>query len=117
MTTNPTNCSKRLKRPRNIDPELCADVKRAMQTDGTDADTVEVNLYNFGSYCRVFQGIIRRSGGKLPYVTTQGASIWLKKRPDLGGLAEVITADAIESVSTFTWARDKLVELGLEQAK
>ena len=76
-----------------------------------------VNCYAFGSYCRVFQGIIRRSGGKLPYVTTQGASIWLKKRPDLGGLAEVITADAIESVSTFTWARDKLVELGLEKAK
>ena len=31
--------------------------------------------------------------------------------------AEVITADAIERVSTFTWARDKLVGLGLEQAK
>ena len=36
---------------------------------------------------------------------------------DLGGMAEMITADAVESVSTFTWARDKLVELGLEKAK
>jgi hypothetical protein len=113
LTTNPTNCSKRLKRPRNIDPELCADVKRAMQTDG---DTVEVNLYNFGSYCRVFQGIIRRSGGKLPYVTTQGAFACFET-DDLGGMAEVITADAIEWVSTFPWAEDKLVELGLKQAK
>jgi hypothetical protein len=29
----------------------------------------------------------------------------------------VITADAIEWVSTFPWAEDKLVELGLKQAK
>jgi hypothetical protein len=64
----------------------------------------------------VFQGIIRRSGGKLPYVTTQGAFTCFKT-DDLGGMAEVITADAIESVFTFTWTRDKLVELGLEQAK
>jgi hypothetical protein len=86
-----------------------------MQTDG---DTVEVNCDTFGNYCRVFQGIIRSSGGKLPYVTTQGA-FTCTKMPDgcLGGMAEVITADAVESVSTFTWARDKLVELGLEKAK
>jgi hypothetical protein len=88
----------------------------AMQTDG---DTVSVNCYNFGSYCRVFQGIIRRSGGKLPYVTTQGAFTAFETHPNgwYGGLAEVITADAVESVSTFTWARDKLVELGLGKAK
>ena len=102
-----------IEKTKNIDPELCADVKRAMQTDG---DTVEVNLYNFGSYCRVFQGIIRRSGGKLPYVTTQGAFACFET-DDLGGMAEVITADAIEWVSTFPWAEDKLVELGLKQAK
>ena len=106
-----------IEKTKDIDPELCADVKRAMQTDG---DTVSVNCYDFGSYCRVFQGIIRRSGGKLAYVTTQGAYIRFNGRPDddrLGGLAEVITADAIESVSTFTWAGDKLIELGLERAK
>jgi hypothetical protein len=105
-----------IEKTKEIDPELCADVKRAMQTDGTDGDTVEVNLYNFGSYCRVFQGIIRRSGGKLPYVTTQGA-FTSYKNDELGGKAEVITADAIEHVSTFTWARDKLVELGLEKSE
>ena len=119
-----------IEKTKEIDPELCADVKRAMQTDG---DPVKVNC----SYCRVFQGIIRRSGGKLPYVTTQGAftssiirrsggklpcvttqgTFTTYKTDDLGGKAEVITADAIERVSTFTWARDKLVELGLEQAK
>ena len=103
-----------IEKTKDIDPELCADVKRAMQTNG---NTVEVNCDTFGNYHRVFQGMIRRSGGKLPYVTTQGASIWFKKRPDLGGLAEVITADAIEHVSTGTWTRDKLVELGLKKAK
>jgi hypothetical protein len=36
---------------------------------------------------------------------------------DLGGMAEVITADAVNSVSTCTWAREKLVELGLEKAE
>jgi hypothetical protein len=102
-----------IEKTKDIDPELCADVKRAMQTDG---DTFEVNCYTFGSYCRVFQGIIRRSGGKLPYVTTQGAYTCFST-DDLGGMAEVLTADAIESVSTFTWARDKLVELGLEKAE
>jgi hypothetical protein len=117
-----------IEKTKDIDPELCADVKRAMQTDGTDADTVEVNLYNFGSYCRVFQGIIRRSGGKLPYVTTQGSftsSIIRRSRgklpyvtnDKLGGKAEVITADAVEGVYTFTWARDKLVELGLKKSE
>jgi hypothetical protein len=115
-----------IEKTKDIDPELCADVKRAMQTDGTDGDTVVVNLYNFGSYCPVFQGIIRRSGGKLPYVTTQGAftssiirrsggklpyvttqgAFTSYKNDQLGGMAEVITADAIEHVSTFTWARD-----------
>ena len=114
-----------IEKTKDIDPELCADVKRAMQTDG---DTVEVNCYTFDSYCRVFQGIIRRSGGKLPYVTTQGSftsSIIRRSRgklpyvtnDKLGGKAEVITADAIEWVSTFPWAEDKLVELGLKQAK
>ena len=112
----PDHLLEAIEKTKDIDPELCADVKRAMQTDG---DTVEVNCYNFGSYCRVFQGIIGRSGGRLPYVTTQGAFTCFKERPDgcLGGLAEVITADAVESVSTFTWARDKLIELGLERAK
>jgi hypothetical protein len=43
-----------IEKTKDIDPELCADVERAMQTDGTDGDTVEVNLYNFGNYCRVF---------------------------------------------------------------
>jgi hypothetical protein len=112
----PDHLREAIEKTKDIDPELCADVKRAMQTDG---DTVEVNCYTFGNYCRVFQGIIRRSSGKLPYVTTQGAFTCTKMRPDglLGGMAEVITADAVESVSTFTWARDKLVELGLEKAE
>lgn len=112
----PDHLLEAIEKTKDIDPELCADVKRAMQTDG---DTVEVDCYAFGSYCRVFQGIIRRSSGKLPYVTTQGAFTCTKERPDglLGGMAEVITADAVESVSTFTWAQDKLVELGLGKAE
>jgi hypothetical protein len=87
----PDHLLEAIEKTKDIDPELCADVKRAMRTDG---DTVEVNCYNFGSYCRVFQGIIRRSGGKLRYVTTQGAFTCSKMHPDdLGGMAEVITAD------------------------
>jgi hypothetical protein len=104
-----------VEKTKDINPKLCADVKRAMQTDG---DTVEVNCDAFGNYHRVFQGMIRRSGGKLPYVTTQGAFTWFEMRPaDLGGMAEVITADAVNSVSACTWAREKLVELGLEKAE
>jgi hypothetical protein len=111
----PEHLIEAIEKTKDIDPELCADVKRAMQTDG---DTVEVDCAIFGNYHRVFQGIIRRSGGKLPYVTTQGAFTCSKMRPDgFGGMADVITADTVESVSTFTWTRDKLVELGLEKAK
>ena len=111
----PDHLLEAIEKTKDIDPELCADVKRAMQTDG---DTVEVDSSSFGRHGRVFQGIIRRSGGKLPYVTTRGACVW-ERRPGgvLGGVAEVITADAVELVSTFNWPWDKLVELGLEKAE
>ena len=56
--------------------------------------------------------------GKLPYVTTQGAFTCSNMRPpDVGGMAEVITADAVEGVYTESWAYNKLVELGLEKAE
>ena len=100
-----------IEQTKDIDPELCVEVKSAMQRNG---DTVQVDF----DYCRVFQGIIRRSGGKLPYVTTQGAFTCSNMRPpDVGGMAEVITADAVEGVCTTSWAYNKLVELGLEKAE
>jgi hypothetical protein len=100
-----------IEKTKHIDPELCADVKMAMQTND---DAVHVNCYTFGGYCRVFQGMIRRSGGKLPYVSTRGVLISLKY-DQMAGMAELVTADAIESVSTFNWAQNRLVELGLEE--
>jgi hypothetical protein len=111
----PDHLIEAIEKTKDTDPELCADVKRSMQTDG---DTVEIDCDTFGNYHRVFQGIIRRSGGKLPYVITQGAYTCSKMRPDgFGGMADVITADTVESVSTDTWAWNRLVELGLEKAK
>jgi len=60
----------------------------------------------------LFQGVVRRSEGKLPWVSFEISYHCSKMRSDgFGGAAVFITADKIEWVSTAQWLKDQQVRL------
>ena len=97
-----------LKQSRTIDPSFCNEVEEAI-----DDRCIEVD--KLGGCGRIFQQIIRRSKGEIPYVRVQGIA-----NPDrlidgrLGGYAMIVTADHIESMSTWEWLDQRLVQLGFQ---
>jgi hypothetical protein len=68
------------------------------------------------SYIDVFQAIIKRSLGRLPYVCLETALTCGKMRPDgFGGTAEIITESQAQFINTGRWLHEMiaLVESGL----
>jgi hypothetical protein len=97
-----------LKQSRTIDPSFCNEVEEAIDGDFIELDTL-------GGYERIFQQIIRRSKGEIPYVRVQGSANldWLIFGR-FGGYAVLVTADHIERMSTREWLDERLVQLGFE---
>jgi hypothetical protein len=96
-----------LDKSRAIDPSFCQEVEEAIDEGMCDVDKL-------GKYWRIFQRIIRRSNGELPYVRVEGAVTCggLIVFGHVGGGAIIITADDIDGMSSHRWAHDRLVERG-----
>jgi hypothetical protein len=81
----------------------------------TDSKTTEIELdLSIASWEHVFQGIVKRSK-TLRYVSVIAAFTCSKMRPDgFGGMATLITGDAILGKSTNDILEDFLSETGLD---
>ena len=64
--------------------------------------------YEESDLIELFQRIIKRSKGKLPYIWLHGAGTCSKMRPDeFGGWAIFITESGYEAMNTWEWIREK----------
>jgi hypothetical protein len=97
-----------LKQSRTIDPSFCNEVEKAIDGDFIDVDKL-------GGFGRIFQPIIRRSKGEIPYVRVQGAdNSEGTSFGSFGGYAVLVTADHIERMTTWKWLDERLVQLGFQ---
>lgn len=77
-------------------------------------EQVEIDVAEIG-YETIFQDVVRRSA--LGFVEVETAWTCTKMRPDgFGGAATLITASAIESMSTSSWLDEAIARLDLEPA-
>lgn len=82
---------------------------------GCDPDALELELdMSTTGFEGIFQDIVRRSA--LGHVGVEAAWTCSKMRPDgFGGAATLITADAIESISTSAWLDESLARLDADK--
>ncbi len=74
-----------------------------------DDEQVEIDVTEFG-YEAIFQDIVRRSA--LDFIEVEAAWTCTKMRPDgFGGAATLITATAIEGMSTSSWLDEAIARL------
>jgi hypothetical protein len=79
--------------------------------EAIDGDDIKVD--KLGGYGRLFQQIIRRSKGELPYVRVQGsANLDWMRFGRFAGYGMVVTADHIETMTTWEWLDQRLAQLG-----
>ena len=99
----------------SADIESAAHLHVTEQLAAADADTTEIDLDLSGtSWEFFFQDIVKRSA-TLTYVSVVAAFTCSKMRPDgFGGMAVLITRDAIVGKSTSDLLEDFLAEAGLE---
>jgi hypothetical protein len=94
-------------------PSSIADLVRKELADRDPAETeLELDMSMIG-YEAIFQDIIRRSA--LDYVQVMAAWTCSKMRPDgFGGLASLITADAVESMTTADFLGEAIARLEVD---
>lgn len=92
-------------------PSAIADVVRAeLAANPSDDEEFELDFSLIG-YDRIFQDIVRRSSD-LDHIQIVAAWTCTRMRPDgFGGMATVITADAVESMSTASFIEGVLARL------
>jgi hypothetical protein len=92
-------------------PSAIAQVVRAELASADPADQEFELDFSLIGYDRIFQDIVRRSPD-LDHVQIVAAWTCTRMRPDgFGGMATVITADAVESMSTTSFIEEVLARL------
>jgi len=87
------------------DEWCCNGYLDSQEPDGEEIELTEDDLLN------LFQEIIRRSNGELPWISKESAYTCSKMRPDgFGGGAIFITADDIQYSFTGQWLEERISE-------
>ncbi len=99
---------------RGIASTLADHVAEAMTMLPDDDEQIEIDVAAIG-YEKIFQDVVRRSA--LGFIEVETAWTCTKMRPDgFGGAATLITASAIESMSTSSWLDEAIARLEPEPA-
>ena len=92
---------------RTLSPELCGGIERALVVDDGSIEIDEI-----GGYESIFQAIVKRNKGELPFVSIEQAFTCTKMHPDaFGGAGILIGPDSIESMNTTKWVEGKIANL------